>query len=283
MDDTTILNQLPIDRSICFSTEKGEQSGKVQKQQGKLLAKLGPFLKKILEPDEKILYALPAMRPMTAVDHLFRGWHAYYIKACALVFTNKRMLYLSTGANGKPRLSPAQARYGDITSFATKGWLSWYLELVYKSGRKEQFTIQAAGTKKKANSFLPKLVPGGEGTDRRERHFLCPRCVKPLAKDVYLCPSCRLQFKTMSQAVRYALLVPGGGYFFTGHTGYGILTVAVELLFVIILLSTMVAAHGNGELMAAPVLLLVLFAAYQIVGMEHARDFVEQYIPVEKD
>jgi len=29
MDDATILNQLPLDRAVCFSTDKGEQSDKV--------------------------------------------------------------------------------------------------------------------------------------------------------------------------------------------------------------------------------------------------------------
>lgn len=279
MDNDAIINQLPVDRAVCFANDKGEQSDKVQKAQAKLLAKLGPFVKKFLEPDEKILYAIPAMRPISGIDHLFRGWHAYYIKACALVFTSKRIIYLPTGANGKPQLSPAQARYGDITSFAAKGLLGWYLELVYQNGSKERFTVQLMSAKKKVKLLLSKLIPGHEGTDRHERHFLCPRCAKPLTKGVYICPSCRLAFKTQAQAVKFALLVPGGGYFFTGHTAFGVINVLVELFLVILILSSLVAAHGNGELMAAPLGLLVLLVVYRIVGMEHARDFVEQYIP----
>ncbi|MCU0607028.1 MAG: hypothetical protein MUF78_06340 [Candidatus Edwardsbacteria bacterium] len=282
MDNDAILNQLPVDRAVCFANDKGEQSDKIRKQQTKLLAKLGPFVRKFLEPDERILYALPAVAPMSALEQFIKGWHVYYLKACALVFTSKRILYIPTDAGGKPRQSLAQARYGDIASFTAKGMLSGHLELAYKGGRKEKFTIQAMGEWKKINAFLPKLVPGGEPTDRRDRHFLCPRCVKPLTKGVYACPSCRLQFRTMAQAAKLALLVPGAAYFLTGHVWFGVLNVMAELFLVIFILSTLVAAHGKAELMAAPIFLVVLLAVHRFSGWEHARGFVAQYMPAAK-
>lgn len=282
MDGDAIINQLPVDRAACFSNDKGEQSDKVRKQQTKLLIKVGPFVKKFLEPEERILYALPAVAPMTALEQFLKGWHVYYLKACALVFTSKWMLYIPTGTNGAPRQSLAQARYGDITSFTAKGMLSGQLELTYKGGRKERYTIQAMGEWKKLNAFLPKLIPGGEPTDRRDRHFLCPRCAKPLTKGVYACPSCRLQFRTMAQAAKLALLVPGGAYFMTGHVWFGVLNVMAELFLLIFILSTLVAAHGKAELMAAPVFLVVLLAVHRLSGLEHARGFVAQYMPAGK-
>jgi len=282
MENDAIVNQLPVDRAVCYSNDKGEQSDKVQKQQAKLLAKLGPFVRKFLEPDERILYALPAVAPLSALEQFFTGWHVYYLKACALVFTSKRMLYLPTTTGGKPRQSLAQARYGDIASFTAKGMLNGHLELAYKGGRREKFTIQSFGEWKKLNAFLPKLVPGGEPTDRRDRHFLCPRCAKPLARDVYACPSCRLAFKTPSQALWFALLVPGGGYFLTGHFWFGVQGVLTDLLIFIFVLTTLVASHGKTELMAAPFVILVLLALNKLVAVQHVKYFVGQFLPDSK-
>ncbi len=282
MSDEAILTQLPIDRAVCFANDKGEQSDKIQKQQSKLLGKLGPFLKKFLEPDERILYAAPAVAPMSVLEQALKGWHVYYLKACALVFTTKRILYIPTGMNGKPRQSLAQARYGDIASFTIKGMLTGTFAIAYKSGRKEKFMIQVMGDWKKINSFLAKYVPGGEATERRDRHFLCPRCIKPLNKDVYTCPSCRMAFKIPAQAIKFALLVPGGGFFLTGHFWFGIQGALVDVLLLIFVLSTLVAAHGKAELLPASVMMLVLLALNKLVAVQHVKFHVAQYMPMEK-
>jgi hypothetical protein len=282
MDNEAVLNQLPIDRAVCLTNEKGEQSDKARKQQARVLGRLGPFVQKFLEPGEQILYASPAVAPMTALEQFIKGWHVYYLKACALVFTDRRILYLPATTGGKPRNSLAQARYGDLTGFKIKGILGGTLELAYKSGKKETFTIQGMGDRKKIESFLGKKVPGGEPTDRRERHFLCPRCLKPLAADKYLCPSCRLAFKTPGQATLRAFLIPGGGFFFSGHVWFGLQSALVDLILFVMFLSTLVAAHGKPELMGASIFMLVLMALNKLMAMMHARYHVGQFMPAGK-
>jgi hypothetical protein len=282
MDNETILNQLPIDRAACFSNEKGEPSDKVKRNQGKVLAKAGPFLQKFLEPEERILYAAPAVAPISALEQFFKGWHVYYLKSCLLVLTTRRIVCLPTTTGGKPRRMLSQARYGDLAGFKAKGVLGGTLELSYKSGKKESFTVQSGGDRKKAEALLSKLVPGGEPTDRRERHHLCPRCAKPLTKDKHLCPSCRLAFKTPGQAVRFALLVPGGGFFMTGHVWFGVQSALAELIIFIMFLSTLVAAHGKVPLMGASIFLLGMVVVNKLVAIDHARYYVRQFMPADK-
>ncbi len=282
MDNEAVLNQLPVDRAVCLTNEKGEQSDKARKQQARVLGRLGQFVQKFMEPEERILYAAPAVAPMTALEQVLKGWHVYYLKACALVFTDRRILYLPTTTGGKPRNSLAQARYGDISDFKIKGLLGGTLELAYKNGRKETFTIQGMGDRKKIESFLGKKVPGGEPTDRRDRHFLCPRCLKPLVADKYLCPSCRLAFRTPGQAVKYALLLPGGGFFLTGHVWFGLQSALADIILFVMFLSTLVAAHGKPELMGASVFMLVLMALNKLVALMHARHHVGQYLSIDK-
>lgn len=283
MENETIVNQLPVDRAACFSNEKGEPSDKVQKRQIKSLGKVGPFLQKILEPQESILYAAPAVAPISALEQFFKGWHVYYLKSCLLVLTTRRILCLPTTTGGKPRRMLSQVRYGDLAGFKAKGVLGGTLELAYKSGKKETFTVQSGGDRKKAEALLSKLVPGGEPTDRRERHHLCPRCAKPLAKDKYLCPSCRLAFKTPGQAARFALLVPGGGFFLTGHVWFGVQSALAEFIIFILFLSTLVAAHGKVELMGASIFLLAMVVVNKLVALDHARYYVRQFMPEDKN
>jgi hypothetical protein len=283
MENDTILNVLPIDRTTCFSNDKGEPTEKIRKQQTKLLAKLGPFLKKFLEPEERILYAASAIAPMSKMDMFFKGWHVYYLKSCALVFTDRRVLYLPTTMNGKPKQSLAQARYGDIDKYSIKGILNGAFEIVYKSGRKESFTINSAGDFKKIKAFLPRYLPGGQPTDRRDQHFLCPRCAKPLAKDNYMCPSCRLKFKTPAGLIKKALLIPGGGYFVTGHYWFGVqgaLTDLVTIWLAIVLIIGLITKEMTKiELLIFFVPLLFLTKLMTIL---HVKYFAEQYIPDDK-
>jgi len=220
---------------------------------------------------------------MNALEQFLKGWHVYYLKACALVFTSKRILYVPTDTGGKPRHSLAQMRYGDVASFSLKGLLSAAFALTYASGRKETFTIQAMGDRKKINSFLPKLVPGGEGTDRRDRHFLCPRCAKPLVKDHYTCPSCRMAFKTPSQAVKFALLVPGGGFFQTGHFWFGVQGAFVDLLEIVLFLAAIdEVRRGSPEAGSVIFAFLLILVANKLAAVQHVKFHVAQYIPVEK-
>lgn len=283
MENNTVLNTLSIDRATCFSNNKGEQSDKVQRRLSQLLVKLGPFIKKFLEPEERILYAATAIAPMSKLDMFFKGWHVYYLKSCALVFTDRRILYLPTAMNGKSKQSLAQICYGDIDKYTIKGILNGAFEITFKNGRKESFTINIAGDFKKMKAFLPKYIPGGQPTVRRARHFLCPRCTKPLVKDNYVCPSCRLKFKTPSDLIKKAMLIPGGGYFVTGHFWFGVQGVLVELILLIMVLSTFVAAHGKAELMPGVIVILVVVVLNKLLTIEHVRFFAGQFMPVDKD
>jgi hypothetical protein len=185
--------------------------------------------------------------------------------------------------NGKPRQSMAQMRYGDIASYNLKGMLSTTFEVTYKSGRKETFTIQTMGDRKKIGSFLAKYVPGGEATNVRDRHFLCPRCAKPLVKDNYVCPSCRMAFKTPAQAVKFALLVPGGGFFQTGHFWFGVQGALVDLIEIVLLIAVIDEVRkGSPEAASVIFAFLLILVANKLAAVQHVKFHVAQYMPVEK-
>jgi len=282
MENNAVFSSLPIDRATCFSNDKGEPSDKIQKQQSKLLEKLGPFVKKFLEPEERILYAVAAVVSYNPLEAFLKGWHVNYLKSCALVFTDRRILYMPTTMNGKPKQSLAQARYGDIDKYEIKGIFYGAFEIVYKNGLQESFTINNTGDFRKMKAFLLKYIPGGQPTDRCDRHFLCPRCAKPLVKGNYVCPSCRLKFQVPSGLIKKALLIPGGGYFITGHFWFGVQGALAELILLALALSTLVAAHGKAELMPGPLVILVVLVLNKLMTIQHVKYFAEQFMPDDK-
>jgi hypothetical protein len=97
-----------------------------------------------------------------------------------------------------------------------------------------------------------------------------------------VCPSCRLRFKTPSELIKKAMLIPGGGYFITGHFWFGVQGALAELILLILLLSTFVAAHGKAELMPAFVVFLVVVVLNKLLTIEHVKYFAQQYIPEDK-
>ncbi len=69
MENEAILNQLPIDREVCFTNEKGEPSDKVKKHQGKVLGKVGLMGASIF------IVVLLVLNKLVAIDHV-----RYYVR-----------------------------------------------------------------------------------------------------------------------------------------------------------------------------------------------------------
>lgn len=276
---------LPVNRDICFSDHKQRQKKRIQKLEEKILFKLEPFLKNFLEPDEVIQYATPACSPFSIFEQITTGWVIAAIRKCVLIITNKRILHIPVNNYLRAKNSISQVRFGDIQEFKVKGGLSGRLILKYKSGKKEQFPFIAAGGASKLKSILPQLIKGGETTGSRERGFLCPKCKTVLKKDSYTCPECRLEFKDKSKALKYSLIYPGGGYFYTNHPVMGIGDALVETIFLIAVAGSLVKVfvEGNNDGYAS-LAVFGLFLFYEkLVSVYHSRHYVAEYIPVEKE
>ncbi len=212
---TDSLN-LPVNKKICFSNHENQFKEKIIKDQTKILKKFSSFLKPLLEPGEEIWLGVEATSPMSFLEQWTTGWVIYYLKRCVLIFTNKRILHFPTKHDFTPKHSVSQIRYGDIEEFKLSGFLGRVLKIEYKSGKKEKFYYIKSREFKKLRT-LEQLFIKNQPSNIGERHFLCPRCVTPLVKDIFSCPNCHLEFKNMRDAIRLSLLFPGGGYFYTKH------------------------------------------------------------------
>lgn len=288
MTDTARVETLglPIHTAVCFSTAKNTFSKRAMKRQLKWLKPLVPLLRQFLEPEEGILLAIRGCSPLATLEMLGTGWVIYYVKRCVLVVTNKRILHIPTRINFLPKKSVAQVCYGDVARAKFPGFLGRVLTLKYKSGKEERFYQLPSKEFKKLKSVLgvfPKEAPVSEA---RQRHHLCPKCMSPLPKDTYVCPSCRLEFKSRRQAIRRSLLLPGGGYFYTGHPVLGIIYALIETgLMVGSLVSLVAILAGQAEPgeWVRVIFLAILLAAEKLLSIHHAKKFVQEYIPADQD
>ena len=280
------LLDLPINREICFTTKKGEYSEKVMEQQTKILKSFSPFLKKILAPDEEIFLALKATSPMAILEQFTIGWIILYIKRCMLIFTNKRILHFPTRANFSPKQSVAQIWYGDVQEIKLSGFLGRTLEMEYKSEKKEKFYYIPSTEFKKLQTLIPKLATGVHPSAVPERHHLCPRCIVPLQKDIFSCPSCHLGFKNLKRAITISLLFPGGGYFYSGHPIMGIGDAITETFLLILFVSSLVSAFISPNPSVAWVTIIpvaFLLSVEKLITIYDTKHFINEYIPADKN
>jgi hypothetical protein len=282
---STSVAGLPVDAETCFSDRKGQHKKGLEKRQTKLLGKLAAALSPLLEPGERVLLAVPACSPAGVIEQLTTGWIIYYLKRCVLVLTDRRILQVLTRPNLTPRNSAAEIRYGDVAE-AKVGFLGRNLTLRYHDRHKDVFTHLDSTAAKKVKVLLPTLVGGTGSRGQGARQHLCPRCATRLPADTYRCPNCFLEFKTPEAALKYSLLFPGGGYFYTGHPLLGIGDAIVET-FLLVALVIGVVAVWSGPVAEDDVVTLAVIAVVlvfeKLVSVLHARHYVKEYLPVERE
>jgi len=281
MSNPDILN-LPVNREVCFSNHKGAFKEKIMEDQTKTLAKFVPFLKPLLEPGEEILLSVEATSPMSFLEQWTTGWMIYYLKRCVLIFTNRRILHFPTKHNFAPKHSLSQIRYGDMEEFKLSGFLGRFLKIEYKSGKREKFYYIKSREFKKLKT-LENLFTKDQPTPIRERHFLCPRCITPLVRDIFSCPNCHLEFKNMKEAIRRSILFPGGGYFYTGHPVLGIMDAITEGILLLELIVILFRALTTMESWGLVLLFAVLLFYEKLITIYHVKSYINEYIPTDSN
>ncbi len=277
---------LPIRETIAFSNKKGVFKESIKKKQLAMLEQYVPLLKQFLEPGEEILLVLRGCSPMTPMEQFTTGALIYYIKRCSLVVTNRRILHFPATKNFSPRHSIAQIRYGDVEEIKPSSFLGRKLTVKYKNGTKETFLY--VNDVAKFKSILPYLpMAGQQPTPSGVRHHLCPKCNSVLKPAVYTCSSCRLEFKNERKARKLSLVYPGGGYFYTNHPFLGIGDALAETILTIMVLMGIVnivsgVSDNSVGLFQVDFFGILLFLE-KLYSVYHAKHYVKEYIPLEKD
>ena len=272
------ISRLPADTAVLFGDKTGVYKPRLERKRRRLLAKVG-FLGRFLDADEKIVFITTGCSPFSAVEELTLG-HLWVrvIKRALLVFTNKRILHIPTTANYTYRDSLAQILYQDCRSLCVKGGA---LRAEYFTGKKEKFLGIPAGDRaiiKRINIEAPEPA---ERSRRPERNHLCPSCAHMLEAGPTTCTACGLPFKTQAEAVRYSLLLPGGGYFYTRHPILGLLDAMGETYLLGLTLFALLGIVIGGGPGVLPLFVFFggLLAFEKLLTVYHAKGFVAECIP----
>jgi hypothetical protein len=285
-----------VREDAAFTNRKGVEKKGIRKRVEQALGKLQEPLRKILEPDEAVLYITRGQLLPGMFEQFFLGWYVAYLAPATLVLTNRRLLYLSVKRNGSWNRGVRSARWGDLESAKIKAFFSPKLHIKYRDGKKEVYWRLRGDDGKKIRLLLEVLLPTGSGetSPAHSMSSLCPECLAALTPGVYECPHCRLKFKDEKTLLRRSLLIPGGGFFYTGHAFLGALHFLVELLLLLevvlwgaavvglwLLTPSTGQAHADrGAALATAAILAVLLALHKGAITRIARNLVRNYIPV---
>ena len=287
-----------IREDVIFTNPKGEEKKSIRKRNEKALDQLQEALPRLLQPDEAVLYIARCEAPASFGDQFTLGWYLYQVTGSVLVVTNRRILHFFVkpktfgGRDGwNWRRSVRAVAWGDIAELKVSGWFSPSATVKYRNGKKEKFWKFRGEDGKKLRLLAETILPGAasESTAAQGIASLCPRCFAALAPDLYQCAQCRLLFKDKATALRRSLLIPGGGYFYTGHIFLGVMDAIAEgfLMLIILLLLLEVAgvtATPPGEQpadWAIVVVFLFLLGVEKLFTIHHANRFIRDYIPAE--
>lgn len=274
----------PVDTDVCFTDHKGRYKKGIESHQVKLLGKAAPLLRTLLRPGEKVLLAVPACSPTSLMEQFTTGWVIYYVKRCQLVVTDRRILELAVKRDLSPRMSVMEIDHAGVAEARVSTFLGRSLRLKYRGGRTDTFQQLDSKVAAKLKAVLPSLVaqPAAEMASGG-RQPLCPRCAARL-QPADRCAQCFLEFKTRERAVRYSLIYPGGGYFYTGHPVLGVFDALTELFLLALLVAALLdLGAGPPERAGSVLFLAALLAIEKAVSVYHALHYVKGYLPAESD
>jgi len=292
-------NGVQVREDTLFTNVKGEIDDRSRKRAEEALASLHDILPNLLEPNEAILYVIKTCQaPLGTLEQLFLGWYVYRVTATRLVFTNLRLLHFGLGAGGKWNRTLKSVRWGDVTKAKVKGWINRLLELRYADGKKERYWRLPKKDGKKAQAILDAVLPQSQGEATAAQGFqsICPNCRAVLTAGNYQCASCGLKFKDEKTLRWRTILIPGGGYLYSGMTLLGVLAFLSEgaftlatITFVLMALGLMAAERAeNGQIMAASelwataLILAIILALNKALEFIHGRRVVRSFIPLNK-
>jgi hypothetical protein len=282
---TAKVDAISVRSDVLFTNEKGEDKRPVQKRNERGLQKLMPALQSVLLPDETVLYIARANSPLSVLEQLTAAWWTRLLAASAIVVTNRRLLFFPVKRDGSWRESVRAVHWGDIEEVKPKGFLVRIVTFKTKNGAKITYTNFLRADAKKIAAIAAALLPAASGEMTSAHGFvqLCPGCRNVLTQGQYLCPACGLAFKNEKTMVMRSILLPGGGYFYTGHPLIAILPAIVEGILMLDILVLLFAGLSSPRARASilpGLMILALFWAFETaVTILHCRRYIRDFIP----
>jgi hypothetical protein len=194
-------------------------SGRQQKQRREQWNAARTLARRLLGPEEHILYVAAGMQVPPVFHMLALGAMALPYHQVMLVFTDTRLIEVLMEVRGKKvgtrlRSYPWAGVRELKVSFNS-------LKLAPAEGKKQAWRVTVGGDRKLLKLLIPRLTPHllKEGAARAEKLPLwhCPQCGGTIEAQPASCRSCRASFRSPGLAAILSLAFPGAGLFYAGH------------------------------------------------------------------
>jgi len=268
---------IPIDRDVLFANHKNVDKSRIEKRQRKLIIKM-PILKRFLKTDERVLLLSTGYSPASTLEKYLVGWLFVYLKRSSFVFTDQRIFHIPTTPLYDYKYAIAQIPYAGCRSLSMVGNT---LVVEYTQGLKpDKFFGMANRERKKIGSLLEILKIKANQARLSRRQHLCPRCTSILEKDNYTCPRCQQQFKTVKMAYILAILLPGGGYFYTRQYFLGFIGALIDILLIVTVAYHLLEyLNGNKAALFQLIIFGFGFILEKALTAMQVSGFIKEYIP----
>jgi hypothetical protein len=281
----TVVDGISVRGDVLFTDDKGEEKDSIQKRATKMLQKLRPGLQKILLQGETVLSVMSARSPLSAIEQVTASALVSFLTLCSVILTNKRILFVPVKRDGTWRESVRSVNWGDIQEVLKTGFLVFNIRFKFKNGSVVAYRQFRRKDAKKLVEIASALLPAasGEQTATHGVVQLCPDCRGVLTAGQYYCPCCGLTFKNERTMVWRSIFLPGGGYFYTGHSVVAIFPAIAEAAVLVDILT--LSAVGLSSHRTPPNLPLVLVGFAVVWTLEtavtilHCRRYVRDFIP----
>jgi hypothetical protein len=294
---TLLRYGVQVREDVAFTNKKGQDNPGVRRRAEKILDKLQAPLQQTLESGEIVLYVVRAKLYPRVLERILVGWLALYLEGVVLIFTNRRLLQFRVQAGGGWRGSLSAAAWGDVEQARAHGWLNRYLDLKFRNNREVRYWGFGPSDKGKLNIILPMLLVAcqEERTTVGGPVSLCPNCRAALTPQVYQCLSCKQEFRNERTLAWRAVFVPGGAYFYTKNTLFGVLTLVGESVILLSLFAALAQATGvipldpagvrdpnptRGGALAGAMALAVVYALETLITFWHSRKFIREFLSI---
>jgi hypothetical protein len=194
-------------------------SARQQRRRGEQWATVLPLAKRLLRPDEHVLYVahgmqMPPVLHMMALGHMALAYHQVVV-----VLTDSRLIEIMLDVRGRR----AGTRVRSFPWSGVRGLKVGFgkLTLEPSSGRKQAWKLPLRGDRRMLEPLVarlrPRLMQEGAGHAVTVPLWHCPRCAHDLPANPAACEHCRTTFRTTRLAALLSLAFPGAGLFYAGH------------------------------------------------------------------
>ncbi len=214
-----------LDWTSLFPRTKGMGAAGDVKRRVRMLKSLENRIETLLFPEERVEFVTKGTLNSFA-EQYFMGFWAWLINRTLFVFTNYRVILISSDSKGRAKRMMWQIPYQCMRKFGS-GMLTGSIGFKLHKGK----TLKFAGVPRRDRKLLKthvrkkiELAHTGsiEFPHHASRDPLCTSCASPVHTKTYTCDACAEEFIKPWVPATMSLVIPGLGDLYLGHTGMAI-------------------------------------------------------------